>query len=124
MKRTWFKRLVAMTWLVLPLSAWNYWHAWDKLPDRMAVHFNQNFEPNGYTSKKGSVELGLGIMVVMLVLFTVAALISYAAKPNAAWPVLIVFCVVLGFLWYGNYAIVKFNLDHMSRYPPANITLP
>jgi len=45
------------------------------------------------------------------VLFTVAGLIAHAMKPVAAWPMLVVFYVVLGFVWYGNYSIVKFNLN-------------
>jgi uncharacterized membrane protein len=124
MKRSWFKPLVAIAWLLLPVSAWSYWHVWDKLPARMAVHFDKNFEPNGFTSKQGSVELGLGIMAVILALFTVAALIAYAVKPNAAWPMMIVFYVVLGFIWYGNYSIVKFNMNRANRYAPVTVTLP
>jgi uncharacterized membrane protein len=124
MTRSWFKPLVALMWLALPLSAWGYWHTWDRLPARMAVHFDKNFQPNGYTSKEGSVELGLGIMAVMLVLFTIAALIAYAMKPNASWPMLMIFFVVLGFLWYGNYSIVKFNLNHVTGNSPVNFTLP
>ena len=124
MTRSWFKPLVALMWLVLPLSAWGYWHFWNRLPARMAVHFDKDFQPNGYTSKQGSVELGLGIMTVMLLLFTIAALIAHALKPGASWPMLVVFYVVLGFLWYGNYSIVKFNLNRMTGNLPVNMTLP
>ena len=124
MTRSWFKPLVALMWLVLPLSARGYWHFWNRLPARMAVHFDKDFQPNGYTSKQGSVELGLGIMTVMLLLFTIAALIAHALKPGASWPMLVVFYVVLGFLWYGNYSIVKFNLNRMTGNLPVNMTLP
>ena len=82
MTRSWFKPLVALMWLAFPISAWGYWHVWDRLPTRMAVHFDKDFQPNGYTSKEGSVELGLGIMAVMLVLFTISVLIAHAMKPN------------------------------------------
>jgi hypothetical protein len=30
----------------------------------------------------------------------------------------------LGFLWYGNYSIVKFNLNRVTGNSPVNITLP
>jgi hypothetical protein len=63
-------------------------------------------------------------MAVMLVLFTISVLIAHAMKPNASWPMLIVFYVVLGFLWYGNYSIVKFNLNRVTGNSPVNITLP
>jgi Protein of unknown function (DUF1648) len=125
MNRDWHKSLVWLMWLALPTSAWNYWHVWDRLPVRMAVHFDANWQPNGYTSREGALELGLGIMVVMLVLFTVAGLITHALKPSAFWPMLVVFYVVLGFVWYGNYSIVKFNLNLLAPHPsPVNISVP
>jgi hypothetical protein len=74
------------------------------------VHFDANWQPNGYTSREGAAQLGLEILVVMLVLFTVTTLIVDALKPVAFWPALLVSYAVLGFCWYGNYSIVDFNL--------------
>ncbi len=119
MKRDWYTLATWLMWLVLPMSALNYSTAWDQLPARMAVHFDANWQPNGYTSREGAVMLGLGIMAVMLVLFTVAALIARALKPSASWPVLVVSYVVLGFCWFGNHSIVNFNL----RAQPAHSEL-
>ena len=82
MNRDWFKPLVALMWLTLVASAASYWQAWDQLPNRMAVHFDANWQPNGYTSREGAVMLGLGIMAVMLMLFSLAALIARALKPK------------------------------------------
>lgn len=110
MGRNWHKPLVLLMWLSLPIAAWSYWSVWDRLPARMAVHFDATWHPNGYTSREGAVQLGLGILVVMLVLFTVATLIIDSMKPAAFWPALLIAYVVLGFCWYGNYSIVKFNL--------------
>ena len=111
MNRDWYKALVALMWLLLPISALNYWRVWDQLPASMAVHFNANWQPNGYTSRGGSLMLGLGIMAAMLVLFTIAALSARSLKPSASWPVLLVSYLVLGFCWYGNRSIVNFNLN-------------
>jgi len=122
--RVWQKPAILLMWLALPAAAWIYWRVWDQLPARMAVHFDANWQPNGYTSKEGSVELGLGIMAVMLLLFSVAVLIAHALKPAAAWPMLVVFYLVVGLIWYGNYSIVNFNLNRFTRYPPVNITIP
>lgn len=98
-------------WLALPITSLDYWRAWDQLPARMAVHFDANWQPNGFTSRKGVLTLGLGIMGVMLIFFTIGSLISRALKPSASWMLLVVFYVSLGFLWYGNYSIIKFNLS-------------
>ena len=110
MSRVWHKPAVLFMWLALPVAAWIYWRAWDHLPARMAVHFDANWQPNGYTSREGAVQLGLGILVVMLVLFTIATLIIDALKTAAFWPALVISYAVLGFCWYGNYSIVEFNL--------------
>lgn len=110
MNRDWFKPLVALMWLMLVASAASYWKAWDQLPNRMAVHFDANWQPNGYTSGEGAVMLGLGIMAVMLLLFSLAALIARALKPSASWPILLISYVVLGVCWYGNQSILNFNL--------------
>jgi hypothetical protein len=98
-------------WLTFPAGAWTYCSAWGQLPARMAVHFGAKGEPNGYTSREGAVCLGLGILLVMLVLFTLATLIIDAMKPSAFWPALLISYLVVGFGWYGNYRIVKFSSD-------------
>jgi hypothetical protein len=110
MNRTWYKPLVLLMWLALPTSAWEYRRVWDQLPTRMAVHFDANWQPNGYTSREGALTLGLGILAFMLLIFTLAALIVYALKPSAAWPILALSYVVLGICWYANHSIVNFNL--------------
>ena len=123
MNRSWYKPAILLMWITLLTSPLNYWRVWDQLPASIAVHFDANWQPYGYTSKEGAVELGLGILTVLLVLFTVAGLIAYALKPAAAWPMLVVFYVVVGLTWYGNYSIVKFNMNRFTRYRPVNITV-
>lgn len=113
MNQAWYKPpvwTIWLMWLVLPITALEYRQNWDQLPMRMAVHFDADWHPNGFTSRAGAAMLGLGIMAVMLVLFTVGALIARTLKQSAAWPLLVVFYVTLGFLWYGNHSLVEFNL--------------
>ncbi len=111
MKRSWYKLAILLMWLTLPTSAWTYWHVWDQLPARMAVHFDANWQPNGFTTREGAVKMGLGILIFMLVVFTIATLLIAYVKPLAVWPVLLISYVVVGFCWFGNYSIVKFNLN-------------
>jgi len=119
MNGRWYKSLVGMMWLALPITALGYTSNWDRLPGRMAVHFDANWQPNGYTSREGALELGLGIMVFMLVVSTVGLLIAHALKPAAAWPLLVIFYVTIGFVWFGNHSIIKWNLNP----PPAHSEL-
>ena len=118
MNRDWYKWAVLLMWIALPTSAWNYWRVWDQLPPRMAVHFDANWRPNGFTSREGAFQMGLGIMLFMLVVFTVVTLIVLYMKPSAGLGALVVAYVALGFCWYGNYSIVEFNLK-----PPAHSEL-
>ena len=93
-----YKTAVLLMWLALPTSAWEYRRTWNQLPPRMAVHFDANWQPNGYTSREGALELGLGIMAVMLVMFTLATLIIHALKPAAGLPAVLIAYVVAGIL--------------------------
>lgn len=118
MSREWYKPpvlLIWAMWLILPLSWMEYHQNWDQLPARMAVHFDANWRPNGFTSKDGAVYLGLGIMSVILLLFTVSSFAVRTLKPQAAWPALLVAYVALGLCWYGNHFIVQFNLKPAVR---------
>jgi Protein of unknown function (DUF1648) len=111
MNRSWYTTAIWMMWLALPITALNYWRAWDQLPARMAVHFDANWQPNGYTSREGALMLGLGIMAFLLVVFTVGGFILRAQRSSPAWPLLALFYVVLGITWYGNNRIVEYNLN-------------
>jgi Domain of unknown function (DUF1648) len=119
MNRNFYKPAIGLMWLALPITALSYWRAWDRLPMRMAVHFDTNWRPNGYTTREGSLVLGLGIMTFMLVVFTVAGYMVSVLKPAATLPILVTFYVVLGFLWFGNHSIVEWNLNP----PPAHSEL-
>jgi hypothetical protein len=119
MSRNFYKPLVWLMWLALPITALKYWHAWDHLPVRMAVHFDANWQPSGYTSREGALMLGLGIMAVMLLFFTIGAFAAHTLKPAAAWPLLVTFYVALCLLWFVNHRIVEWTLNP----PPAHSEL-
>jgi Protein of unknown function (DUF1648) len=113
MERKLLQSAVALAWLALPLTALNYWRAWDRLPIRVAVHFDANWQPNGWTSREGARMLALGMTAFLLVVFTLAA---YAARRMATsslsqWALVAVFYVVLGFVYCVNNWIVERNLS-------------
>jgi uncharacterized protein DUF1648 len=125
MNREFYKLAIWLMWLALPVTALNYWRAWDRLPMRMAVHFDINWRPNGYTSREGSLMFALGVMAFLLVVFTVAAYAVTVHKPGSAWPVLIVFYLVLGSFWFASNWIVKTNLFmQQPGQAPVNIEVP
>jgi Protein of unknown function (DUF1648) len=105
-----YKPAIWLMWLALPITAFTYWRAWDLLPLRMAVHFDVNWQPNGYTSREGSLMLSLGVEAFLLLIFTVAAHAVGMNKPSAAWPVLISFYLALGLFCFVSSWIVQRNL--------------
>ena len=120
MNRDLYKPATWLMWLALPMTGLNYWQTWDRLPRRMAVHVDANWQPNGYTSRESALMLGIGIIAVMLIVSTVAALIARALKPDAAsWAVLAIFYVSLGLGWYANHLMIEFNVPA----PPAQSEL-
>jgi hypothetical protein len=114
MKRGGYALAIWLMWLGLPLTALRYLGMWDRLPIRMAVHFDVNWQPNGWASRQGALLLGLGIMGLMVVVFTVASYAVRANQPKAAWPVMVVFYLMLAFLWWVNHWIVQRNLNGQS----------
>ena len=111
MKTNWYKTAIWLPWLALPAAAFKFWWAWERLPARMAVHFNANWQPNGWTTKQGSLLFALAVIAFMLVVCTVASYAVLALKPQSSWPVLIAFYVALGFCCYGSNSIVNYNLQ-------------
>lgn len=125
MERKLFQAAIGLTWLALPLTALNYSRAWDRLPMRIAVHFNANWQPNGWTTREGSRMLALGMTAFLLVVFTVS---SFAARRMGAsnlsqWALVGVFYVVLGVVYCVNSWIVERNL-HQAPTATAECSLP
>lgn len=110
MNRSAFKTAVWMAWTLLPITALNYWYCWDRLPAKMAVHFDANWQPNGFTTRQGSLWFSLGLISFMLVVCTAVSYLVLALKQRAAWPVLVTLYLALGFCLYGSNAIVEYNL--------------
>jgi hypothetical protein len=110
MKKPWHRLAALLLWVPLPVLALKYWRVWDRLPLRMAVHFDANWQPNGLTSRQGSLMLAVGIFAAMQILFTITFFIVRAQKPGALWPMLLFSYAFLGFFWFANNWIVEFNL--------------
>ena len=117
MERKLFPTAVALAWLILPLTAFDYWRAWDRLPMRIAVHFDANWQPNGWTTREGSRMLALGTTAFLLATFTIA---SYAVRRApvsglSQWAMVGVFYVVLCLVYFVNSWIVERNLQPRSK---------
>ena len=115
MNRRLHQSLSWLLWLALPLTALRFWMIWDRLPLRMATHFNANWQPNGWMSREVAFEFALGITAVLLGVFTIVLLIAQRQKADvAAWTLLAFSYVVVGFVFVGNSKLVSYNLGEPS----------
>jgi glucan phosphoethanolaminetransferase (alkaline phosphatase superfamily) len=126
MERKLFQAAIGLAWLALPLTALKYWTAWDRLPMRIAVHFDANWQPSGWTTKQGALLLALGTTAFLLVIFAIAC---YAASRKATaslsrWAMVAVFYVALGLVFYMNYWIVDRNFRSSQPAPVMRLILP
>ena len=123
MERKLLLTAVGLAWLALPLTALNYSRAWDRLPMRIAVHFDANWQPNGWTSREASRTLALGMTAFLLVVFTVAiyAMLRTATSNLSRWALVAIFYLALGVVYRVNSWIVDRNLSGKQSSPFAEL---
>jgi xanthosine utilization system XapX-like protein len=113
MNRKFFTTLTALMWLALPLTALRYWQVWDHLPARMATHFGAHGQPNGWMPRETSLSFALSLTAFLLVIFTGIAFVilkQKAAPDPSSIALLGFFCVIVGFVYYGNHSVIEHNL--------------
>lgn len=105
-----------LMWLAVPLTALDYWLVWDRLPQRMAIHFDINWRANGWASREASFVLAMGVVVFLLLGFTAA---SYVVRMQPVpefmrWVTLAFFYGVLVFVCAVNHWVVRYNLGERT----------
>jgi hypothetical protein len=112
MNRKAFQAFIWLMWLALPITALRFWRAWDRLPLRMASHFDFNGRPNGWMPREEAFYLALGLTALILVVFTIVAYVAHKTHaPDAlSWSLLGFFYFVVGFVYAGNSGVIQYNL--------------
>jgi hypothetical protein len=96
-------------WLALPAIGLSYWLAWDRLPSRLATHFDAAGHANGWMPPENSFVFGLGVTAVMLVVFTI--ILTQVRKSGAfSWAMLGFSYVLVGVMAYAQESILNYNL--------------
>jgi hypothetical protein len=113
MNRKVYQIFTGLLWLAVPLTALRFWAVWDRLPLRMASHFNFNGRPNGWMPRDVAFLLALGVTALMVAIFTVVSYVAHKTRvPDTfSWFLLGFFYLVIGFVYAGNSGVVQYNLD-------------
>lgn len=114
--RTLFGLFSALQWLALPILVLNFGAVWQKLPERMATHFDLAGQPNGWMPREEAVIVMLGISTAVLIIATWIA--SRVKDPDAtAWGLVALFYIIQGTLIYATQSMIDFNLHGTPVHP-------
>jgi hypothetical protein len=105
-----FRLLAALPWLALVYVASRYWQVWDRLPARMATHFDASGRPNGWMSREVALGFMLGVLVFVLIAFTL--ILARVRRTEAgSWAFLALFGLAAGTICWINESLLAYNLE-------------
>jgi len=99
-------------WLALPILALRNWQVWNRLPARMATHFDLAGHANGWMSREMSLGFDLGLMAMMLAIFSVVLWASHrkSSAGTLSWALLAFFYLQIGLIYLLLGQVLDFNL--------------
>jgi hypothetical protein len=111
--RKYLRAFTALMWLAVPVMGGLYAMSWQKLPARLATHFDLANHPNGWMTREGSLTFSLLLAIFIIGL---ATLILFRVKmPDpAAWAVLLLFYVITGTLVWAQSAVINYNIHQQT----------
>ena len=112
MNRRIWQVLIGLMWLALPAVAIRYWFMWDRLPLRMATHFNAANQPNGWMTRETSLTFSLVTLAFLLTVFSVVLYFVHRKyfDRTFSWTLLLFFYFVTGFAYAMFNAVIDYNL--------------
>jgi hypothetical protein len=96
-------------WLAVPVTALRLVTVWDRLPMRLATHFDLAGKPNGWMSPQSFLILVVAVLSTMAAL-SLVAMRRAVAPDTAAWTLLGFFYVIAGIFYGSADSIVRYNL--------------
>ena len=104
-----FRILTGLQWLALPAMALRFASDWQRLPDRVATHFDFTNHPNGWMSREAALFVFLGLATAFAI--TATWVCSRVQQPDLlAWGLIGLFYVVLGTLLYAAASVIDYNV--------------
>ena len=72
MTRSAYRTLTMLLWLAPAAIGFRYWQLWDRLPVRMASHFDAAGQVNGWMARDAALYFDLGFLAFLAAVFSVA----------------------------------------------------
>jgi hypothetical protein len=122
-----FQLLIVAMWLALPLLTLRTWQVWNRLPARMASHFDAAGHANGWMLRETSLTFSLAFMAFMLAVFSIVLWAAHrkASVGTFSWTLLAFFYLQIGLIYLLLNQVLNFNLDGTPVSPmPLIIATP
>lgn len=114
--RTWFKILASLLWLAPVANSLRYWQTWNRLPLRMATHFDAAGRANGWMTPQVSLYYSAGSLAFAAAVFFGVLFFVQAKYPLArlSWALLAFFHAEIWALVYVLNSMIAFSLGESA----------
>src|SRR5215210_1183360 len=99
--------LLLLPWLSLPLVAGVHLLLWDRIPERLVVHFDPAGRPNGWMTRGQSLAFDLAVLLIMLV---VSNLKFRGQSPGERNTNLVILFIAVTFATLVFLGLLKYNI--------------
>jgi uncharacterized membrane protein len=96
-----------LPWLSLPLVALVYLLLWDRIPERLAVHFGPSGAPSGWMTRGQSLVFDLAVLLIILV---ASNLKMRRQSPTERNTNLIILILAVAFVTLVFFGLLKYNI--------------
>jgi Domain of unknown function (DUF1648) len=113
MNRTWYKTLAALLWLAPLAFGVRYWQVWDRLPLRVASHFDAAGRANGWMTRGASLYFDLIFLAFLAGVFFAVLFVVLRKHEltKLSWALLVFFHAEIWTLVYLLNSTLDYNLD-------------
>jgi len=116
MSRGAYKILSAFLWLAPVAVCIRYWQLWDRLPSRMATHFDAAGRPNGWMTREMSMYWAVGFLVFIAATFFLVLIVVERKYPESklSWVLLAFFHAEAWTFVYLMNSLAEYSLNHTA----------
>jgi hypothetical protein len=113
MTRSAYRTLTMLLWLAPLAMALRYWQVWDRLPVRMASHFDAAGRANGWMSRDAALYFDVGFLAFLAGILSVVLYIVQKkyALAKLSWALLVVLHAEIWAFAYLLNSTLDYNLD-------------